>query len=51
MMWNLPIPRLEKSKEAAIGSLVNAAAEELDAAMTAEDEAERLLEKSIRRES
>lgn len=50
MMWNLPIPRLGKPKEARIGSLVEAAAEELDAAMTAEDEAERLLEKSIRGE-
>lgn len=51
MMWNLPIPRLEASEEARVGALVNVAAEELDAAMSAEDEAERLLEESIRRES
>lgn len=50
MMWNLPIPRLDESKEAKIGGLVDAAAEELDVAMSSEDEAERLLEKNIRRE-
>ncbi len=51
MMWNLPVPRLETSEEARIGALVDAAAEELDAAMSAEDEAERLLHASLVGES
>ena len=51
MMWNLPIPRLAAPDELRIGSIVETAAEELDAAMSAEDEAERLLDKGIRGES
>jgi type I restriction enzyme S subunit len=47
MMWLLPIPRLGVSEEARIGDLVDAAAEELDAAMAAEDEAERLLHNNL----
>jgi type I restriction enzyme S subunit len=47
MMWHLPIPRLGASEEMRIGALVDAAAAELDAAMSAEDEAQRLLHKSL----
>lgn len=51
MMWHIPIPRLGAADEASIGALVDAAAEELDAAMSAEDEAERLLHQCLVGES
>jgi len=51
MMWHLPIPRLGASEETRIGAIVDAAAGELDAAMSSEDEAERLLHKSLLGES
>jgi hypothetical protein len=50
MMWDLPIPRLHDAEESCIGAIVEKAARELDAAMSAEDEAESLLERMILRE-